>query len=128
MRLGQFFGLPLPLFVEATDTGEGFFDVGKPVDDRASIGFQQFLLTGHGLVAFGAEAAVVEDRCDQPGRQVVERAAQGVVEGVGARTEAGTQGHAGQHRRTGNDDVGLGRSQLGFCTGDVRAAAEQVAG
>ena len=71
LGLVQFFALPLPLLIQAANAVEGFFDVGKSIDDRASVGFQQFLLAGCGLVALGTETAVIEDRCDQPGGVVL---------------------------------------------------------
>ena len=80
--LFQFFVLPVPLLVQTTGAVEGFFDVGKSVDDAPPIGLQQLLLVRRGFVAFGAEAAVIEDRRCQPGGEAVERAAQDIAETV----------------------------------------------
>ncbi|MNQ70568.1 hypothetical protein D3C85_852120 [compost metagenome] len=128
LRLAQFFTLPPALFIQSANAVEGFFDVGEAVDDRAAIGFQQFLLARRGLVALGAEAAVVEHRRKQPGGEVVEGAAQDVVGPVGTGADFGGEGHGRQHRGPGDGDVGLGRGQLRLGPGNVRTAAEQLAG
>ena len=52
LGLLQFFALPFALLVETRDAAEGFFYVGKAVDDRTAIGLQQFILARAGLVAF----------------------------------------------------------------------------
>ncbi|MOA09530.1 hypothetical protein D3C78_1293670 [compost metagenome] len=128
LRLAQFFALPLALFVEAANAAQGFFHVSEAIDDRPSIGFQQFVLTRLGLVALGAQAAVVEDRRGQSGRQVVERGAQQIRRQIGASAEAGGQGDFRQHGGAGHADVSLGRRQFGFGAGDVRTPAQQIAG
>ena len=125
--LTQFFALPLALFVQPANAVEGFFDVGEAVDDRAAIGLQQLILTRRGLVALSAEAAVIEDRRDQPRSQVVERTADQVIKLVSARAELRRQCDSGQHRGASDFDISLGGRQLCFGASNVRAMGEQIA-
>ena len=62
LRLVQLFPLPLPLFIQPANAVQGFFHVGETIDDRPAVVLQQFFLARRGLVALGAQAAVVEDR------------------------------------------------------------------
>ena len=86
------------------------------------------MLARRGLVAFSAEATVIENRCDQSGGQVVERAADQIVELIGARAELGGQGQCRQHGRASDFDVSFGGGQLCFGACDVRTMGEQLAG
>ncbi|MNR08309.1 hypothetical protein D3C85_1244570 [compost metagenome] len=128
LRLVQFFALPLPLLVQPANAVQRFFHIGETIDDRPTIGFQQFFLTGRGLVAFGAQASVVEHGRKQSCAEVVEGTAQNVARAVGAGADFRAEGDGRQHRGAGHGDVGLGRGQLRFGPGDVRATAEQLAG
>ncbi len=71
LRLLQLLLLPVQLAVEAVDAVQRAFGVGKGGEDRLAVGFQQFFLARQAAVALGAQAAVVEDRGEQVGAQVV---------------------------------------------------------
>ncbi|MNL15539.1 hypothetical protein D3C87_1365300 [compost metagenome] len=120
--------MPLSLFIQPANAVKRFFHVGETVDDRSAVVLQQFFLARRGLVALGAQAAVVEHRCQQSGREVIERTAQDVGGAVGAGAQFGAQGHGRQHGGAGDGDIGLRGGQLCFGPGDVRATGEQLAG
>ena len=71
LRLLKLLLLPVQLAVEAVDAVQRAFGVGKGGEDRLAVGFQQFFLARQAAVALGAQAAVVEDRGEQVGAQVV---------------------------------------------------------
>ncbi len=127
LRLLQLLLLPVQLAVEAVDAVQRAFGVGKGGEDRLAVGFQQFFLARQAAVALGAQAAVVEDRGEQVGAQVVIGVAESVGGAVGAGRQLGAQGQLGEQRRARHLHVGLGRGQLRFGVGDIGTAAEQFA-
>lgn len=115
LRLLQLLLLPVQLAVEAVDAVQRAFGVGKGGEDRLAVGFQQFFLTRQAAVALGAQAAVVEDRGEQVGAQVVIGVAESVGGAVGAGRQRGAQGQlrtaprAPPARRPGPRPVALRR-------------------
>lgn len=128
MRLAYFLVLPLALVVHTLDGIECLLHVGKARQNARPVVFQQFLLLGRGQVAGRAQAAVVEDRRDQPAGEGVIGAVQDLGEGACAAAQVGAQSQLGQQRGSGDLNVGAGCRQACLGSGDIRAAAEQIAG